>query len=101
MDSAAERVVNIVQTETGPRHALQGTYQGTRIEVVAGYDISLDDWLFHVYLHTHQGRTDRLTDIPTRSTARSLQAAFQQGLEAAMRYLDQEAQREQAGTGRD
>jgi hypothetical protein len=39
------RVENMVQTETGPRHVMQGAYLGARIEVVAGYDIGTDGWL--------------------------------------------------------
>ncbi|WP_181360504.1 hypothetical protein [Variovorax sp. WS11] len=30
-----ESVENLEQTETGPRHVIQGIYQGTRIEVIA------------------------------------------------------------------
>jgi hypothetical protein len=95
MSSAIVGVANLVQTETGPRHALQGSYHETRIEVVAGYDIKSDEWLFHVYLHNNQGRTDRLTEMPTRSTARSLHAAFQSGMETAARHLDQQGQQRQ------
>lgn len=35
-----ESVENLEQTETGPRHVIQGTYQGIRIEVIAGYSIA-------------------------------------------------------------
>ena len=82
-----EQIENLVQVETGPRHVIQGTYQGARIQVIAGYSIETDEWLFHVYLHDNQGRTDRLTDLPTSHRAHSLQSAFDQGLELGMSRL--------------
>ncbi|MDR6536368.1 hypothetical protein [Variovorax soli] len=82
-----ESVENLEQTETGPRHVIQGTYQGTRIEVIAGYSIDADEWLFHVYLHHSQGHADRLTELPTSHRANSLQDAFDQGLKLAMSHL--------------
>ena len=82
-----ERVENLVQVETGPRHVVHGTYRGTRIEVIAGYSIEADEWLFHVYVHNSEGRADRLTDLPTHHRARSLQEAFDQGLELAVFHL--------------
>jgi len=82
-----ENIENLEQTETGPRHVIQGTYQGTRIEVIAGYSIDADEWRFHVYLHYSQGSTDRLTELPTRHRAGSLQDAFDQGLKLAVSQL--------------
>lgn len=81
------RVENMVQTETGPRHVMQGTYLGTRIEVVAGYDIRTDGWPFHVCMHLSGGQTDRLSDRPTQYWAESLDSAFDQGFEMAVRHL--------------
>jgi len=81
------RVENMVQTETGPRHVMQGTYLGTRIEVVAGYDIQTDGWPFHVYLHQSGGQTDRLSNRPTQYWAGSLDSAFDRGFELAVRHL--------------
>ena len=81
------RVENMVQTETGPRHVMQGTYLGTRIEVVAGYDIQTDGWPFHIYVHRSDGQTDRLSDRPTQYRAESLDRAFDQGFEVAVRHL--------------
>lgn len=81
------RVENMVQTETGPRHAMQGTYLETRIEVAAGYDIQTDGWLFHVYLNRSSGETERLSELPTKHHARSLDSAFDQGFELAVQYL--------------
>lgn len=80
-------VENMVQTETGPRHVMQGTYLGTRIEVVAGYDIQMDGWPFHIYVHQSGGQTDRLSDRPTKYWAESLDSAFDQGFELAVRQL--------------
>ena len=82
-----EQIENLVQVETGPRHVIQGTYQGVRIQVIAGYSIESDEWLFHVYLHDNQGRADRLTDRPTSHRAHSLQDAFDQGLELGLSHL--------------
>ena len=82
-----ERVENLTQVETGPRHVVHGTYRGARIEVIAGYNIEADEWLFHVYVHHSQGQADRLTALPTRHRARSLQDAFDQGLELAVSHL--------------
>lgn len=82
-----EQIENLVQVETGPRHVIQGTYRGVRIQVIAGYSIETDEWLFHVYLHDNQGRADRLTDLPTSYRAHSLQNAFDQGLELAVSHL--------------
>ena len=81
------RVENMVQTETGPRHVMQGTYMGARIEVVAGYDIQSDGWLFHIYVSKSSGQTDRLSEIPTRYRAKSLDSAFDQGFEQAVQHL--------------
>ena len=78
-----EEIENLLQTETGPRHVMQGTYQGTRFEVVAGYDIREDQWMFHVYLHHNQGGTDRLTETPTQHKASSLHEAFDHGMKLA------------------
>ena len=81
------RVENMVQTETGPRHVMQGTYLGARIEVVAGYDIQTDGWPFHIYVHQSDGQTARLGDSPTRFWAASLDKAFDEGFERAVRHL--------------
>ena len=81
------RVENMVQTETGPRHVMQGTYLGARIEVVAGYDIETDGWLFHIYVSRSSGQTDRLSEIPTKCRAKSLDSAFDQGFALAVKYL--------------
>jgi hypothetical protein len=81
-----ESIENLEQTETGPRHVIQGTYQGTRIEVIAGYSIHADEWLFHVYVHHSQGRADRLTELPTSHRAKSLQDAFDHGLKLAVSH---------------
>ena len=81
------RVENMVQTETGPRHVMQGTYLGARIEVVAGYDIQTDGWLFHIYVSRSSGQTDRLGEYPTRYRAKSLDGAFDQGFELAVQHL--------------
>ncbi|HSV61231.1 MAG TPA: hypothetical protein VLJ19_20260 [Variovorax sp.] len=81
------RVENMVQTETGPRHVMQGTYLGVRIEVVAGYDIETDGWLYHIYVSRSSGQTDRLSEIPTKHRAKSLDSAFDQGFELAVKYL--------------
>lgn len=83
----ASRVENMVQTETGPRHVMQGTYLGARIEVVAGYDIATDGWLFHVYVSRSSGQSDRLSDMPTKYRAKSLDSAFDQGFELAVQHL--------------
>jgi hypothetical protein len=66
---------------------MQGTYLGTRIEVVAGYDIQMDGWPFHIYVHQSGGQTDRLSDRPTKYWAESLDNAFDQGFELAVRQL--------------
>jgi len=66
---------------------MQGTYLGTRIEVVAGYDIRMDGWPFHIYVHQSGGQTDRLSDRPTKYVAESLDRAFDQGFELAVRQL--------------
>jgi len=84
-----ERVENLVQVETGPRHVVQGTYRGARIQVIAGYSIATDEWLFHVLLHDSQGRADRITDLPTTHKAHSLQEAFDQGIELALSNLQE------------
>jgi len=81
------RVENMAQTETGPRHAMQGTYLGSRIEVVAGYDIQTDRWLFHIYVHKRSGQTDRVGELPNKYWAKSLDSAFDQGFELAVRHL--------------
>ena len=86
-DAMPSRVENMVQTETGPRHVMQGTYLGVRIEVVAGYDIETDGWLFHIYVSRSSGQTDRLSDLPTKYWAKSLDSAFDQGFELAVRHL--------------
>lgn len=82
-----EKIENLLQTETGPRHVMQGTYQGTRFEVVAGYDIREDQWMYHVYVHQNQGRTDRLTETPTQHKANSLHEAFDLGMKLATGHL--------------
>lgn len=82
-----EQIENLIQVETGPRHVIQGTYQGVRIEVIAGYSIDTDEWLFHVRLHDNQGRADRLTGCPTTHRAHGLQDAFDLGLELAVSHL--------------
>jgi len=81
------RVENMVQTGTGPRHVMQGTYMGTRIEVVTGYDIQTDAWSFHIYVHQSGGQTDRLSNRPTKYWADSLDSAFDQGFELAVHQL--------------
>ncbi|WP_068640099.1 hypothetical protein [Variovorax soli] len=80
-------VENKVQTETGPRHVMQGTYLGSRIEVVAGYDILSDSWPFHIYVHHSSGQTSRLSQVPTNYVAESLDSAFDQGFEFAVQFL--------------
>jgi hypothetical protein len=80
----------MVQTETGPRHAMQGTYSGARIEVVAGYDIHTDAWLFHVYVNRSSGQAEHLGEVPTTYKAKSLDSAFDQGFEKAVQYLTPE-----------
>jgi len=81
------RVENMVQTETGPRHVMQGTYLGARIEVIAGYDIQTDGWPFHICIHQSDGHTDRLSSRPTQFWTESLDSAFDQGFELAVRHL--------------
>lgn len=81
------RVENMLQTETGPRHVMQGTFLGARIEVVAGYDIQTDGWPFHVYLHQSNGQTIRLSKVPTAYFASSLDRAFDKGFELAVTQL--------------
>lgn len=81
------RVENMVQTETGPRHAMQGTFKGARIEVVAGYDITTDGWPFHVYISRASGQTDHLGENPTKYAAKSLQSAFDHGFDLAVQFL--------------
>lgn len=81
------RVENMVQTETGPRHVMQGTFSGARIEVIAGYDILTDGWPFHICIHQSGGQTDRLSSRPTTLWAESLDSAFDQGFELAVRHL--------------
>lgn len=78
----------VVQTETGVRNVLEGTFKGTKIEVVAGYDTTHDRWPFHVYLVAAGGQKTRLFDAPTRYQASSFQGAFEQGMELAVRQLD-------------
>ena len=93
-----ESVESLIQTETGPRHVVQGTFRGTQIEVVAGYSISNDEWLLHVYIHNTQGRSDRLTECPTTHSAGSLQDAFDQGLKMAVKHLSANAAGEPAAS---
>lgn len=81
------QIQEIRQTENGVRNVMEGIYKGTKIEVVSGYDVSHDNWPFHVYL-TEAGRTRRLFDAPTQYRARSLQFAFEQGMEMAVHHLD-------------
>lgn len=70
---------NIVQTENGTRNVLQFTHKGAQYEVVAGYDITHDNWPFHVYFVSADGSRDRLGEQPTRFSAATLEAAFEEG----------------------
>lgn len=82
------QVEKVVQTENGPRNVLEGTFKGTKIEVVTGYDITHDRWPFHVYLTPSGGQKSRLSEVPTQYRASTLQAAFDQGMELAVRQID-------------
>jgi hypothetical protein len=79
---------NVVQTENGIRNVLEATYKGAKFEVVAGYDISQDDWPFHVYLTPAGGPKERLNEVPPRFRGDTLEAAFEQGKAMAARTLD-------------
>ncbi|SDX15478.1 hypothetical protein SAMN05518669_103419 [Variovorax sp. YR634] len=76
-----------IQTATGPRNVLEGEYKGTKIEVVSGYDVTHDNWPFHVYLIAPDGQKARLFDVPSQHRANSLNRAFEQGMQMAVQHL--------------
>ncbi|UVH54717.1 hypothetical protein NWF24_17880 [Variovorax paradoxus] len=82
---------NVVQTETGIRNVLEATYKGMKLEVVTGYDITHDDWPFHVYLTPAGGPKQRLFDAPTQYRANTMEAAFEQGKAMAAQWHDRQS----------
>lgn len=58
-----DRIANRQQTDTGPRHVLQGTCGDCRVQVVAGYDICQDRWLCTT--STFTGTMARQSGLPT------------------------------------
>lgn len=93
-----DRIANRQQTDTGPRHVLQGTCGDCRVQVVAGYDIGEDRWLYHVYLHRNDGTTERLTACPTLHAAYNLQEAFDNGMAFAVQRLNPSSPGEETPT---
>ncbi|MBB3637167.1 hypothetical protein [Variovorax atrisoli] len=82
------QIEKVVQTETGVRNVLEGTFKGIKIEVVTGYDITHDRWPFHVFLTPAGGQRARLFDAPTQYRANSMQGAFEQGMQLAVHHLE-------------
>jgi hypothetical protein len=81
------QIEKVIQTENGPRYARQGEYKGTKFEVATGYDITHDNWPFHVYLVAPDGQKARLFEAPTQYRAHTLEAAFDQGMEMAVQHV--------------
>lgn len=82
------QIEKVVRTVTGARNVLEGTFKGTMIEVVTGYDSTHDRWPFHVCLTPFGGQQSRLTEVPTQYHANTMRAAFDQGMKLAVRQLD-------------
>jgi hypothetical protein len=82
-------IKNVVQTENGPRFVLEGDYQGAHLTVATGYDVTHDEWLLHVYINLDGGRQVRVSKQPTHLRADSVQAAFDHGMNIAVRHLSQ------------
>lgn len=80
-------VEHLVQMENGPRWVQQGQYLGHKITVVTGYDVTHDDWPFHIYVEKDGGPRQGLTEKPTRHRANTVADAFEQGMAIAVQEL--------------
>jgi imidazolonepropionase-like amidohydrolase len=83
---------NIAQTETGIRNLLEATYKGTKLEVVTGYDITHDNWPFHVFVTAAGGQKERLSVVPTPFRCDTMKAAFEQGKAMAAQWHDRKSE---------
>lgn len=82
----AENSGTTVQDQDGGRHVVTTEHAGATIEVVAGYEITCDDWPLHVFV-TLSGQRQRLTDVPTRHRESTKQLAVAKGMEMATQWI--------------
>ncbi|CAN7457956.1 hypothetical protein LJR099_003082 [Variovorax paradoxus] len=82
------QVENLVQTENGPRFVQEGNYRGNGITVATGFDITHDNWPFHVYIKPANGPVIQLSHRPSQYRANSMQSAFNQGMQIAVQHLN-------------